>query len=101
MQSESIFIEKESYRLHLKRLWTQKDTPALFLLHGSMEDGKIFYTESGKGLAPFLAENGFDVFIGDLRGKGQSTPLISAENNFSQATAYLEDIPDFLDEIKK
>lgn len=101
MQSESIFIEKENYRLHLKRLWTNEDAPSLFLLHGSMEDGKIFYTESGKGLAPFLVENGFDVFIADLRGKGQSTPLISAENNFSQTTAYLEDIPDFITEIVK
>lgn len=49
----------------------------LLLLHGSIEDSRIFHSRSGKGLAPFLAAQGFDVFAPDLAGKGESKPRIS------------------------
>jgi len=100
MHSESLFIEKENYKLHLKRFWNTDNAPSIFLLHGSIEDGKIFYSKSGKGLAPFLAENGFNVFVADLRGRGKSTPHPSVHNNFGHASAFEEDIPDFLEKIK-
>ncbi|HET8859284.1 alpha/beta fold hydrolase [Marivirga sp.] len=100
MQSESLFIEKEDYKLHLKHFWTVKNAPSVFLVHGSIEDGKIFYSKSGKGLAPFLAENGFNVFVADLRGRGKSTPHPSVHNNFGHTSAFEEDIPDFIEKIK-
>ena len=40
--------------LFLKRIYQNKDGPVLFFLHGSIENGRIFYSNSGKGLAPFL-----------------------------------------------
>jgi len=100
MHSESLFIEKENYKLHLKRFWSTDNAPSVFLVHGSIEDGKIFYSKSGKGFAPFLAENGFDVFIADLRGRGKSTPHASIDNNFGHASAFEKDIPDFIKKIK-
>ncbi|WMN07320.1 alpha/beta fold hydrolase [Marivirga arenosa] len=101
MQSESLFINKEHYKLHLKRFWKQENAPSILLIHGSIEDGKIFYSKSGKGLAPFLAANGFDVFVADLRGRGKSTPHPSANHNFGHASAFEEDIPDFIEEINR
>ncbi len=49
----------------------------VLLIHGSIEDSRIFYSKNGKGLAPFLASHGFDVFVPDLLGRGASRPLAS------------------------
>ncbi|PTB97869.1 hypothetical protein C9994_00645 [Marivirga lumbricoides] len=99
--SESHFIEKEGYNLHLRRFFTPDAKASIFLLHGSIEDGRIFYSKSGKGLAPFLAQNGYDVFVADLRGKGKSTPNISPESDFGQKEAIMEDMPAFMDYINQ
>lgn len=98
-KQESIFIEKDHYKLHLKRMYKTDNSPIIFMLHGSIENGKIFYSNNGKGLAPFLAQNGYDVFIGDLRGRGQSTPHIDKNSDFGQYESINEDIPDFINRI--
>lgn len=98
---DSHFIAKNNYQLHFKRIYQQTDGPSIMLIHGSMEDGRIFYSKSGKGLAPFLAEMGFDVFVIDLRGKGKSTPSINSSSTFGQREAILEDMPDFIQGISK
>jgi len=97
---ESHFIDKGSYKLHFKRIYKHKTGKAIFLLHGSIEDGRIFYSKSGKGLAPFLAEHGYDVYVADLRGKGQSTPKIDQDSEFGQQEAIMEDMPDFIHGIE-
>lgn len=56
--------------------------PALVLIHGAIENAKIFYSKSQKGLAPFLASKGFHVFVLDMRGKGKSKPKISKHSTF-------------------
>ena len=76
------------------------DIPIL-LLHGSIENGRIFYTKDGKGLGPFLCDQGFDVFIPDMRGKGESTPPVSRELRHSQTDMILEDIPAYLNKIEE
>ncbi len=103
LQSESIFIPLGSERLHLKRYYTNPDGEAIFLMHGSLEDGRIFYSKSHKGLAPFLAKAGYDVFIGDLRGIGLSTPALSRQSTYGQTEAITEDIAAFvryIDDLK-
>lgn len=72
----------------------------VLLLHGSVENGKIFFTKQGKGLAPWLAQNGFDVFIPDMRGKGESTPKIAKGHSHTQYEQITEDIPAYLNFIK-
>jgi predicted alpha/beta hydrolase len=62
-------------------------------LHGAIENGRIFYSESGKGFAPWLATQGFDVYVANLRGRGGSTPPISGESRWGQTEAITEDIP--------
>ncbi|MBK6265401.1 alpha/beta fold hydrolase [Marivirga sp. S37H4] len=98
--TESHFIDKGQYQLHARRFYTPTAKESIFLLHGSIEDGRIFYSKSGKGLAPFLAERGYDVFVGDLRGKGKSTPKISPGSKFGQKEAIMEDMPDFISYIQ-
>ena len=101
LQKSSLFIDtSDGERLHLKRFYCDENAPAVFLLHGSIENGKIFYSKSDKGLAPWLAKNGFDVFVGDVRGRGESTPRISANSTHGQWEVVNIDMPCFLDKIR-
>lgn len=85
--------------LHLRRICGDPRGAPVFMLHGAIENGRIFYTESGKGLAPYLARCGYDVYVADLRGRGKSTPPIDAASRFGQTEAITEDIPAFIDYI--
>ena len=87
-------------QLHLRRLSDNPDAPAVLLLHGLLEDGTIFYSRQGRGLAHYLAEQGFDTFIPDLRGKGRSWPPVSAWVNYRVGDAVNQDIPAILDTIQ-
>lgn len=69
------------------------------MLHGAIENGRIFYSDSGRGLAPYLAGQGYDVYVADLRGRGGSTPAISRVSRFGQTEAITEDIPAFVNHI--
>lgn len=86
--------------LHLRRFYTDVAGPVVFMLHGSVENGGIFYSKSMKGLAPYLAHKGMDVYVADLRGRGQSRPHISARSRNTQLQAICEEIPAFLDKIE-
>ncbi|MBX7142199.1 MAG: alpha/beta hydrolase [Chitinophagales bacterium] len=101
-REESIFIPyRETDRLHLKRFCGNENGAVVFLLHGSIENGRIFYSRSGKGLAPFLAAEGFDVYVADLRGRGESTPPLGRKSAHGLTESIKEEIPFFLHEIKK
>jgi predicted alpha/beta hydrolase len=65
----------------------------VLMVHGMMSNGRIFHGPSGKGLAPWLARQGFDVFVADLRGKGQSTPRISRSARHGQTEMIRDDVP--------
>lgn len=67
--------------------------PAVLMVHGMMSNGRIFYAPSGKGLAPWLARQGFDVFVADLRGKGLSTPRITRAARHGQTEMIRDDVP--------
>jgi len=102
IQHEKYFLnitEKDTICLH--RFYTKIGSTPIFMLHGAMENSKIFHSKSKKGFAPFLAKNGFDVFTVDMRGKGESTPKVSKENKQSQTDQILEDIPLSLSKIKE
>jgi len=100
LQKESIFTEVENHQLHLRRFYTTNDGPVCFLIHGSIENGKIFYSKSDKGLAPYLAHQGYDVFVADLRGRGKSTPKIAKSHNYDQTDTIIKEIPAFIDKVK-
>lgn len=100
--AESLFIPvTPTDTLHLKRFSQSRQGPPVFLVHGSIENGRIFYSNSGKGFAPYLASRGYDVFVADLRGRGQSTPPISAASDFGLHHTLTEDFPAFINKIKE
>jgi pimeloyl-ACP methyl ester carboxylesterase len=100
MVSESIFIPfAEGEQLHVQRFYVNPAGPALLLLPGSIENGHIFYSKSGKGFAPWMAEQGFDVFVADLRGRGKSTPKISRASTFGQDEALKEEYPAYFAKV--
>lgn len=101
MNQESIFIPFEGGELHLKRIYKNPQGPPVFLLHGSMENGKIFYSKSLKGYGPFLANLDYDVFIVDLQGRGESTPKMSRKSSYGQVDVIKTDIPLCLAKIKE
>ncbi|WP_372761919.1 alpha/beta fold hydrolase [Pseudoalteromonas sp.] len=98
---QSIFITlADQQTLHLCCIKGDNATGAVaFFMHGAVENGKIFYTHSNKGLAPFLAEHGYTCYVADLRGRGESKPVISKHARYGQTEAILEDIPAFIDKI--
>jgi alpha-beta hydrolase superfamily lysophospholipase len=102
MKQESLFIPFEKKdQLHLKRIYKDSNGIPVFMLHGAVENGKIFYSASGKGLAPFLAQNGYDVFVADLRGRGESYPKINRKSKYGQTESILFEIPAFINKIKE
>ncbi len=77
----------------------QSAFPPILLIHGSIENGKIFFSKSGKGYAPFLADAGLDVFVADLRGKGASTPPVAKGFAASQSDTIAEEIPFLINRV--
>lgn len=101
MQQESIYIDDQNHKLHIRHIRGEKPGIPVLMVHGAIENGKIFYTETGHGLGCFLAEEGFDVYILDLRGRGKSMPLINAESDFGQHEIITHDLPLVIDYIFK
>jgi pimeloyl-ACP methyl ester carboxylesterase len=97
----SIFISQGEHKLHLRHIWKETGGTPVFMLHGAIENGLIFYTKKGKGLACYLAEQGFDVYVADLRGRGESTPKIDANAEHGQFEAITKDIPLFINYINQ
>jgi pimeloyl-ACP methyl ester carboxylesterase len=101
INQESLFLPQGEHQLHLRHIWKKKGGIPVFMLHGVIENGLIFYTKNGKGLACYLAEQGFDVYVADLRGRGESTPRIDASAEHGQFEAITQDIPLFIDYISQ
>ena len=48
--------------LYLKRFRSaQAQAPAVLMVHGMMSNGRVFYSQGGKGLAPWLARQGYEI----------------------------------------
>jgi len=100
MQESSFYISlNDTEKLFVKRFKADDTAIPVVLIHGSIENGRIFYSSSGKGLAPYLAQNGFDVFVIDLRGKGQSVPVIGKHSKFGQYECITEEFPKIFEQI--
>jgi alpha-beta hydrolase superfamily lysophospholipase len=99
MQQESLYIDDQGHKLHLRHIYNETDGPPILMVHGAVENGKIFYTDNGNGLGCFLAKKGFNVYVLDLRGRGKSTPLINADSDYGQYEAITHDIPLIINHI--
>lgn len=101
LQMESLMIPLNyTNSLHLKHIYIDPNGPPIFMLHGSVENGRMFYSNSGtSGLGPYLARYGYDVYVGDLRGRGESKPHVNRNSKYGQLEAITEDIPAFIEKI--
>jgi predicted alpha/beta hydrolase len=45
---------------------------SVFMLHGEAECGRVFYGSEQRGLAWYLAKQGYEVFVADLGARGRS-----------------------------
>lgn len=100
MVQESHYVQVSGEdTLHLRRIYEDSLGTPIFMLHGAIENGRIFYSLGGKGLAPYLASCGFDVYVADLRGRGGSRPVIGRFSRYGQTEAISEDIPALINYI--
>ncbi len=87
--------------LFMRRFCENPEGKPVLMVHGAIEDSHIFYSESGLGLAPFLARQGFDVYVVDFRGHGCSRPAISRESHYGQYEMICEDFPAMLHAVRR
>lgn len=100
LQEESLFVSvNETDRLHIKRLFATTGGSPVLMFHGVVENGRVFCSRSGKGLGPFLAKRGLDVFVCDFRGHGLSEPPLSSRSRYGQTEAITEDIPSLINAV--
>ncbi len=94
-QQSSHFVPgPEGAELHLREIALPLPTRApVLMLHGSVENGRVFYTPSGKGLGPFLARAGHPVVVADQRGRGESRPHVARGHRYGQTEAITHDLP--------
>jgi len=90
-----LFLEQGDHRLHLRYISPKEptDKPPVLLVHGFIENGRIFYSENGKGLACFLARAGYPTYVLDLRGRGLSTPSVKVTQDHGQFESITHTIP--------
>ncbi|WP_341503099.1 alpha/beta hydrolase [Gallaecimonas sp. GXIMD4217] len=94
MTQRSLYIDRGDHRLHLRHMGPEDGSgPVVLMLHGAISNGKVFYSESGKGLGPFLAGRGFQVYVAELRGRGLSLPAIEAGHDYGQTDAIVAELP--------
>lgn len=93
-QQHSYFLPVKGYQLHIRRLLPlQQPIGTVLMLHGAIGNGRIFYSQSGKGLGCYLADQGFAVYCADYAGRGRSLPHSSSGFDHSQQQLICQDIP--------
>ncbi len=101
MLQRSLFIESGDHQLHVRHIAREGCSAGqpVLMVHGAIENGRIFYNEKGRGFGPYLAEQGFDVYILDLRGRGQTIPPIAPFDEHGQSETIIEDLPLFINYV--
>ena len=89
----------ENDTLRMTRLCRDPEGTPVFMLHGMIENSAIFCSRKGRGLGPFLADHGYDVYMADLRGRGKSTPPVGRHSNHGQTESILYEVPAFIKKI--
>ncbi len=95
-EQHSLFIPYQDGQLHLRQIKpidADMSLPPILMLHGAMSNGRVFYSDAGKGLACFLAESGYVVYVLDIHGRGLSTPKLQRGSMFGQGHVIREQLP--------
>lgn len=91
-------LTQDGQRLALFRVKPQvRARGAVLLLHG-LSANRFAFHWPGRSLAGFLASQGFDAYVAELRGAGESVPLLASWNFHD----YLEqDVPALLERVRE
>lgn len=96
IEQVSHFLPYRDGQLHLREIRPVGRacfaTPIL-MLHGAMSNGRVFYSSSGRGLACFLAEAGYCVYVLDTAGRGMSEPKLAKGFTLGQGEVIREQLP--------
>ncbi|WP_198780751.1 alpha/beta fold hydrolase [Shewanella putrefaciens] len=96
ISQSSLYLPYRDGHLHLRQLLPANPdfskTPIL-MLHGAMSNGRVFYSQSGRGLGCFLARAGFIVYVLDTAGRGLSLPKITRDFTLGQGEVIREQLP--------
>lgn len=96
----SSFVDLGDYKLHLRHLVPLNPTHApVLMLHGAIENGRIFYSHHGKGFGCYLADHGFPTYCADFAGRGLSKPRVKDGLKHSQNQLICDDIPKLINEL--
>lgn len=99
-QQLSQYVQMSGYQLHLRCLLPDSAGRApVLMLHGAIENSRIFYSHSGKGLGCYLAGQGFNVYCADFAGRGLSRPHASSGFTQSQHQLITADIPALIEDV--
>ncbi|MCL1051125.1 alpha/beta hydrolase [Shewanella abyssi] len=96
IQQKSFYVAYKNGHLHLRQLLPDNadmSHPPLLMLHGAMSNGRVFYSDSGKGLGCYLAEAGVVVYVLDTLGRGLSTPKLGPGFTVGQGEVIREQLP--------
>ena len=92
---KSLYIDYSNHKIHLRLIaptFASNKLPVM-MVHGAIENGRIFYTPSGEGLACELARAGHPTYVVDLRGRGESVPIIKDDPDHGQFESITETLP--------
>ncbi|PCJ19927.1 MAG: hypothetical protein COB04_04895 [Gammaproteobacteria bacterium] len=87
-------------QLHVAYLPSERDLATVLLMPGIANNCDVF-REQDYGLAEFLLQAGYSVFMADLRGKGRSWPKVNKYSGYGLNQMIQEDIPAVLKLIEK
>ncbi len=100
IESHNVFVNGN--QLELRRCYRNATGTPILMLAGFLENSQVFLPDrSEAGLAQFLAAQGYDVYLADLRGKGNSWPKVGRHSDWGLHEAIVEDIPAHLGMLEK
>lgn len=98
----SYTVSSGEHHLSLQRCYRNPEGTPVLMLAGFGQSSQMFWgDEQNSGLAPFLADIGFDVYIAECRGKGVSWPQVTRASDWGLHQLITEDIPAHLSKLAK
>ncbi|WP_092283835.1 alpha/beta fold hydrolase [Halopseudomonas sabulinigri] len=91
---ERLSLNLDSVELQLRCFAGSPQRAVVLLVHGALEDGRVFHPRRDQGLVGVLTAAGHSVYVLDLRGHGASQPrLQDAAAEVTQHRVITEDLP--------
>lgn len=91
-------LKVDAVELEMRCFGSSNTGAVLLLVHGALEDGRVFHPRNDQGLAGTLAAEGHTAYVADLRGHGQSAPaLLESSAEVTQSALINQDLPALLE----